>query len=78
MEGSKVPHPDVAQDKTLCFDAISWRCVRHCKLFDLGISRAESHNYEKVLRNLHLVYDRQKMQHEFHSGHSLTSMHRGI
>ena len=27
--------------------------------------------YEKVFRNLHLVYDRQKYQQGFHSGHSL-------
>ena len=33
---------------------------------------------EKVLRNLHLVYDVQKMQHGSHSGPSLTRMHRGI
>ena len=45
MEGSEVPHPDLPQDKTLCFDEGSWkRSVRHRKLFDLDVSRAKSSN----------------------------------
>lgn len=34
--------------------------------------------YRKVFQNLHIVYDRQKLQHRFRSGNYLTCMHRGI